>query len=142
MSEEMIDVLGGKIQLPQKEAATLLEAGYLLMELEKATEAEEVFDGVASLLPHSDVPHVALGTLYASQGRWQQALKAHKKALAVKPDSALAMAHMGEVLLFMKKPVEAVEQLQAAQVCESEDSSAAEYAKTLLEAHEMGVFES
>ena len=85
-----------------------MEAGYLLMELNKNGEAEEVFTGMIVLLPNSDVPHVALGNLFFSMGRWHQALKAHKQALKVNPDSALAHAHMGETLLFMKKPDEAV----------------------------------
>jgi tetratricopeptide (TPR) repeat protein len=142
MADDTIQALGGKLNVKQGEPALLMEAGYLLLELNKFQEAEEVFNGVAALLPASEVPHVALGNLYFSQGRWNQALKAHKDALKVRPDSALANAHMGEVLLFMKKPDEAVKALQKAQSMSGDDSNAAEFAKSLLEAHEMGVFDN
>jgi tetratricopeptide (TPR) repeat protein len=142
MTDAMIKGLDGKLDLPQREVALLMEAGYLLMELTKYNEAEEVFTGVAAMLPHSDVPHVALGNLFFSLGRWNQALKAHKDALKANPKSALAHAHIGEVLFFMKKPEEAVKSLKQAQDLGSEDQTAAEFAKTLLEAHEMGVFDS
>jgi len=62
------------------------------VELGKNREAEEVFQGVSALVPHSEVPHMALGHLYFSMGRFNPALKAHQKAIALKSDSAAAHA--------------------------------------------------
>jgi predicted Zn-dependent protease len=70
MSKE--EMITGLIEVPQKQASMLLEAGYLLMELGKNKEAEETFQGVAALLPHSEVPHMALGHLYFSQGKFKR----------------------------------------------------------------------
>jgi tetratricopeptide (TPR) repeat protein len=131
------EILNGLIDVPQSEAALLLEAGYLYMELGKAQEAEDVFAGVASLLPESDVPRVALGNLHFSQGRFQRALKFHSEALKLRPDSAMAQAHVGEALLFLKKTGDALDALNKAIAMEP-DGHAAVFAKALIEAHEAG----
>ena len=96
-------IIHGVIDVPTSEARLLLEAGYLYMELGKPKEAEEVFTGVAGMLPHSDVPMTALGNLHFSQGRYQRALKFHQEALKAQPQSATAQAHVGETLIFLKK---------------------------------------
>lgn len=132
-----VEMLQGLIELPQPEAALLLEVGYLYMEMGKPKEAEEVFAGVSALLPHSDVPHVALGNLEFSQGRYQRALKHHQEALKVKPASALAQAHVGEALLWLKKSDEAKAALEKA-ISMEPDGSAAQFAKALLDAQQQG----
>ena len=38
-------------------------------------EAEEIFAGVAALVPHSEVPLICLGNLAFSQGRYERALQ-------------------------------------------------------------------
>ena len=132
-------IVHGIVDVPQSEIALLLEAGYLYMELGKWKEAQEVFIGVGALIPHSEVPHVALGNAYFSQGNFQQALKAHRTAAKVNPDSALARAHEGEVLLFLKKFREGVDALNKAIAMEPE-GLAADFANSLLEANELGCF--
>ena len=107
-------VLEGLISVPQAEVAMLLEAGYLLMEMGKQKDAEDVFAGVSALLPESDVPRVALGNLEFSRGHFQRALKHHQEALKVRPESALALAHIGESLLFLRKDGEALVALRKA----------------------------
>jgi tetratricopeptide (TPR) repeat protein len=136
MAEEMIR---GLIELPQPEAALLLEAGYLYMEMGKPREAEEVFSGVAALLPHSEIPLVALGNLEFSQGHFQRALKHHQDALKLKPDSALAYAHVGEALIWLKKVDEGVSSLKKAVELDPNGGPAA-FATALLEAHQQGAF--
>jgi len=132
-----VEMLQGLIEFPQPEAALLLEVGYLYMEMGKPKEAEEVFVGVSALLPHSDVPHVALGNLEFSQGRYQRALKHHQEALKVKPASALAQAHVGEALLWLKKADEAKAALEKA-ISMEPDGSAAQFAQALLDAQQQG----
>ena len=130
----------GLVEVPQPEVALILEAGYLLMELGKWKEAQEVFGGASALVPHSDVPHIALGNLLFAQGKFQAALKAHKDALAVDPKSQLARAHVGECLLFLKKFEEGKAELEKA-IAQDPGSVAATFAKSLLEAHDVGVFD-
>lgn len=130
----------GLVDVPQSEVALLLEAGYLLMELGKWKEAQDVFAGVAALLPHSDVPLMALGNLHFSQGKFQQALKCHKDALALVPGSALARAHVGEALLFLKRYDEGKAELDQV-LAQDGDGMAAQFARALLEAHEAGCFD-
>lgn len=109
--EEMIS---GLIELPKSEVVLLLEAGYFLAQMEKYKEAYDLFTGVAGLLPHSDVPCVALGNVFFAQGKLQQALKEHDKAILRDPNSAVAYAHKGEILFFMKKFDEGIEALNKA----------------------------
>jgi tetratricopeptide (TPR) repeat protein len=134
---EAVEIIKGLIDVPQPEAAMLLEAGYLYMEMGKPKDAEEVFAGVAALLPHSDVPLVALGNLEFAQGRYQRALKYHQDALKTKPASALAQAHIGEALLWLKRADEGVKALKKAIELEP-DGMPATFARALLEAHEQG----
>ncbi|MCK6546788.1 tetratricopeptide repeat protein [Myxococcota bacterium] len=136
MSEPVI--VQGIIPVAQSEIALLLESGYLYMEMQKHKEAEEVFSGVAALVPHSEVPLICLGNLAFSQGRYERALKFHKDALVKAPDSALAQAHVGEALLFMKKKPEAKAALEKA-IAMDPSSDAAAFAKSLLDASAAGV---
>lgn len=128
----------GLVPVGQSVVALLLEAGYLFMEMQKFKEAEEVFGGVAALVPHSEVPLICLGNLHFSQGRYERALKFHKDAVSRQPQSALAHAHIGEALLFLKKPEEARTSLQRAIKLEA-DGDASAFAKSLLEALDAGV---
>jgi tetratricopeptide (TPR) repeat protein len=132
-----VEMLKGLIELPQPEAALLLEAGYLFMEMGKPRDAEEVFAGVAALLPHSEIPLVALGNLEFSQGHFQRALKHHQDALKVKPASALAQAHVGEALLWLKKGDDGVKALKKAIDLDPGGASAS-FARALLDAWDQG----
>lgn len=131
------EILHGLIDVPQGEVALLLETGYLYIEMGRPKEAEEVFSGVAALLPESDVPLVALGNLHFAQGRFQRALKFHQDALKLRPDSAVAQAHVGEALLFLKKIDEGKAALSKAIDMDPEGQPAT-FAKALLEALEAG----
>lgn len=131
------EILHGLIDVPQGEVALLLETGYLYMEMGRPKEAEEVFAGVAALLPESDVPLVALGNFHFAQGRFQRALKFHQDALKLRPESAVAQAHVGEALLFLKKTDEGKAALNKA-IEMDPDGQPATFAKALLEALEAG----
>ena len=123
----------GLVTVRQDEVALLLEAGYLYLEMHKPQEAEEVFAGVAALVPLSEVPLICLGNLFFSQGRYERALKFHRDALKRNPNSALAHAHMGEALLFLKRRPEARAALERAVALEP-DGEAAGFARSLLDA--------
>ena len=131
MSEEL--QVSGIVDVRQSEIALLLEAGHLLMEMRKFKEAEEVFQGVSALVPHSEIPLICMGNLAFSLGQKDRALRFHNEALKRVPDSALGHAHRGEVLLFMKKPTEAKEALERSLSIESDGPSAL-FASSLLDA--------
>jgi len=134
------EVVKGIVDVPQNEIALLLEAGYLLMELGKWKEAQDVFGGVNALVPHSDIPLIALGNLHFAQGKFQAALKSHKEALGVAPKSSLARAHVGESLMFLRRFDEGKDELEKA-IGQDPNGIAAEFARSLLDAHEAGCFD-
>ena len=136
MSEPV--VVEGLIPVAQSEIALLLESGYLYMEMQKWKEAEEIFSGVAALVPHSEVPLICLGNLQFSQGRYERALKYQREALQRAPESALAQAHIGEALLFMKKRAEAKTALEKAIEMDPEGDAGA-FARALLDGSAAGV---
>ncbi len=137
MTEDVM--VQGLIPVPKKHLGLLLEAGYLYMELGKNKEAEEVFQGVCALAPHSEVPQMALGHLYFSLGRFNPALKAHQKAVELNPESAAAHASVGETLLFLRKHGEAIAELDKAVALDAV-GSAGQFARALKEAHGLGIF--
>lgn len=127
----------GLVPVPQSEVGLLLECGYLYMEMQKVREAEEIFNGVAALVPQSEVPLICLGNLFFTQGRYDRALKFHKDALRKNPESALAQAHAGEALIFLKKRTEGKAALEKAAQMDPEGAGA--FANSLLDAMAAGV---
>ena len=123
----------GLVEVSREEIALLLESGYLYLEMQKPREAEDVFAGVAALVPQSEVPLICLGNLFFSQGRYERALKFHRDALKRNPESALAHAHAGEALLFMNRRPEAKGALDKA-IALDPDGDAAHFARSLLDA--------
>jgi len=133
----MAQEIAGLVPVSKDEVVILLEAGYVLMDMGRFGEAREVFGGASALLPKSEVPHLALGTLEFAQGRHDKALQEYRKAQGLAPKSGLPRAHAGEALLFLNKPAEAVKELRAAIEVEP-DGDGARLAQALLEAKEAG----
>lgn len=135
---EASEISGSLVPVSRQQAMLLLEAGYLWMDMGQFDKAREVFSGAALLMPRSEVPQIALGTLEFAQGRHDKALQAYRAAQRLAPHSSLPRAHAGEALLFMGKVNEAVKELKAAQDLEPE-SDGARLAQALMEAKEVGV---
>lgn len=133
----MAQEIAGLVTAPRDEVVMLLESGWLLMDLGRFDEARDVFTGAAALLPKSEVPHLAMGTLEFAQGRHDKALQAYRKAQAINPKSGLPRAHAGEALLFLGKVKEAEKELNAAIELDPRGDGA-KLAKALLEAREAG----
>lgn len=133
----MAPEIAGLVPVSKDEVVILLEAGYVLMDMGRFDDARDVFGGAVALLPKSEVPHLALGTLEFAQGRHDKALQEYRKAQALAPKSSLPRAHAGEALLFLNKPAEAVKELKAAIDVEP-DGDGARLAQALLEAKEAG----
>jgi tetratricopeptide (TPR) repeat protein len=132
-------IVQGLVPVRQFDLTLMYEAGYLLIELGKHQEAEDIFQGVASLVPDSEAPMIALGHLYFSQGHYNPALRHHQRAVEINPKSAAAHAACAEALLFLHKPRAALEALQTAMRLEPE-GAIFEFAKALKEAHDIGMF--
>ena len=131
------EIAGSLVPMSQHQARLLLEAGYLWMDLREFDKAKEVLSGVALLMPKSEVPQLALGTLQLAQGHHEKALQAFRAAQKLAPKSGLPRAHVGEALLFMGKVNEALKELKAAQDLDP-DGDGARLAQALLEAKEAG----
>jgi len=131
------DIAHSLVPLQKVQAMILLEAGYLWMDMGKYDKAKEVLAGAAALMPKSEVPQIALGTLEFVQGKHEKALQAYRQAQRLAPRSGLPRAHAGEALLFMGKVNEAMRELKAA--CEVDpEGDGARLAKALIEAKEVG----
>ena len=96
------------------ELAFVMEAGFFYRDAQKFQEAREVFSGVRAMVPKSEVPEVALGTVSFRQGDFDTALKHYERALALSPRSAYVYAHLGEVAIFRKDKKTARTQLKKA----------------------------
>lgn len=90
-------------QVSDAELRVMLEAGFVLREAGKLEEAEAVFRGAMELLPDSDVPRVALGTIELQRGRFAAAQAACEEALQLRPGSLYARVHHAEALLFQQQ---------------------------------------
>jgi len=97
-----------------EEIAILMEAAILSRDMKRFAEAREILKGVRSLVPHSEVPEVALGTVAFHEGDFESAAKHYRRALELNPRSAWATVHMGEVSLFQANRLEARRYLKAA----------------------------
>jgi predicted Zn-dependent protease len=136
-SEKDSDIAGSLVPMQKVQAMILLEAGYLWMDMGEYEKARQVLFGTAALMPKSEVPQLALGTLEFVQGKNQKALQAFRAAQRLAPKSGLPRAHAGEALLFMGKMKEAMKELEAA--CDIEpDGDGARLARALIEAAELG----
>jgi tetratricopeptide (TPR) repeat protein len=122
MAEVKSDIQGSLVPVTKQQAMVMLESGYLWMDLGNHDAARELFAGAAVLMPKSDVPQTALGTLEINVGAYDKALQAFRAAQRLAPKSALARAHAGEALLFMGKLGEAKKELtQAIELGEGPD---------------------
>jgi Flp pilus assembly protein TadD len=123
--------------MAKQQAMLMLEAGYLWMDLGKFDNARELLTGAATLMPKSEVPQIALGTLEFNQGHHEKALQVFRRAQQLAPRAALPRAHCGETLLFMGKVNEAMKELKAALDLEPGSDGAA-FAQALIDAKEAG----
>lgn len=137
MTEAKSDIAGSLVPVSKQQAMLMLEAAYLWMDLGKFDSAREVLGGATLLMPKSEVPQIALGTLEFNQGHFDKALQVFRRAQQLAPRSALPRAHCGEALLFLGKVNEAMKELKSAISLEPE-SDGARFAQALIEAKETG----
>ncbi|MGA9525205.1 MAG: tetratricopeptide repeat protein [Myxococcaceae bacterium] len=133
----MSEIAGSLVPLSKQQAQVLLEAGYLWMDMGQFDKAREVFQGAATLMPKSEVPQLALGTLELAQGRHDKALQSYRAAQRLAPKAGLPRAHVAEALLFLGKTDEALKELKAA-IDADPEGDGGRLAKALLEAKDSG----
>lgn len=134
---ETSEISGSLVPLAKREAMILLEAGYLWLDMGQFDKARDVFAGAAALMPKSEVPQLALGSLEFAQGRHDKALQAYRAAQRLAPNSGLPRAHVAEALLFMGKVPEALKELKAAMDLDP-DGDGGRLAQALIAAKEAG----
>jgi tetratricopeptide (TPR) repeat protein len=140
MPQPTQEIIEGLINVPKREVVAMLEAAYFLMRLQRYHEARDIFQGVAALVPDSDIPLVGLGNVHFAEGKIEQSVKEYEKAIEREPKSALAYAHLGESLLFEKKFDQAVKAIKKAISLEP-NGLPAKFAKELLKAKELKIFD-
>lgn len=96
----------------EEELRVMIESGLVLREAGRLDEAEKVFLGINELVPESDVPLVALSSIAARRGNFEEALRLCDKALQKVPDSLFARVNRAEILLYQQKREEAEVELQ------------------------------
>ena len=116
-----------------EELRVILESGFVLREAGRLDDADAVFRGALELLPDSDVPRVALGTVELQRGRFDRALEACDEALRRRPESLYARVHRAEALLFQRRREEAEAELRAV-ISADADSPHSRTARALLDA--------
>src|SRR5262245_18534325 len=125
------------IPIDREDLVVLMEGGYGDLRMGRFKEAQDVFEGVSVLAPESEVPLVALGSVYFAQVNYDHAIRHYKKARTLKPDSSLAHAYFGESLFFNGKIEEAIYELEEASSLDPEGKSG-DFARVLLSAIKNG----
>jgi predicted Zn-dependent protease len=118
------------------ELRVMMEAGFVLREASKFDDAETVFRGVMELVPASDVPRVALGTVELQRGRFLEAQGLCEEALRLVPSSLYARVHHAEALLFQRRREEAETELHEI-IAADASSPHSRTARALLEAADL-----
>lgn len=125
------------IQIERRDLTVMMEAGYVLLGMQRYKDAFEVFEGVSIMAPDSDVPLVAQGSVKFCEGKFSDAMKLYKDALKIDPESLYAMAYTGEALFFMGKKKDAVKMLQDVNKTDP-DGRAGDFARAFLDAVDKG----
>jgi tetratricopeptide (TPR) repeat protein len=123
--------------LDRENLGLMMEAGYVYLGMQRFKEARDVFEGVTSLAPESEIPLIALGSVDFCQGKFTNAIRRYKKALKLDAESLYAKAYMGEALFFMGKKAEAVKQLEEVNRLDPK-GRAGDFARALLDAINKG----
>ena len=114
----------------------ILEAGFALRYARRLDEAADIFTGVMALLPESDLPQVALGTVELERGKFAEAQAACEEVLQRDPESLYARVHRAEALLFQRRRSEAETELNSI-IAADPASPHSRTARALLEAADL-----
>lgn len=74
------------LEYDSEDANTLFNLGVVYLKINKAEEAQKVFDKLAKILPNDCEVYNLLGVSYSGTGKKAEAIAAWEKSLALKPD--------------------------------------------------------
>jgi predicted Zn-dependent protease len=117
----------------------LLEASQLMASKGKYLEACDILQGVISLIPHRAIGYTFYGDACMEMRKFDDAIKAHQKAVELEPENTFARVHLGEVLLIMKQREKGLEELRKVQEADPNGADGA-LARSLIKASATGVF--
>lgn len=124
------------VKTSEEELRVMIESGLVLREAGRLDEAEKIFRGVSELVPHSDVPLVALSSIAARRGNFDEALRLCDKALQEMPESLFARVNRAEILLYQQRREEAEVELR--EIIETDPTSPhSKTAEVLLDVAQM-----
>jgi predicted Zn-dependent protease len=124
------------VKTDDEELRVMLESGLVLREAGRFDEAEKIFLGVRELAPQSDVPLVALSSVAARRGNFDEAMRLCQEALRLEPSSIFARVNRAEILLYQKKGEEAETDLREI-IEQNPESPHARSAQSLLDVARM-----
>lgn len=125
------------IQLDKESISVMMEAGYIMIGMQRFDQARKVFDGLVALAPDNDIPLVARGSVEFCEGHFEKAIDFYHQALKVNPESLYAKAYIGESLFFKGDKEKAISFLEGVMAKDAGDPAAG-FAKALLEAIHKG----
>lgn len=82
----------------------LAETGFLATEFGLHEQAERIFECLAKLKPGKPSPHIALAMVQARRGRIKEGIAALRDVIDQHPDSELARAVLGSMLIHVGDP--------------------------------------
>jgi predicted Zn-dependent protease len=124
------------IKTGDEELRVMIESGLILREAGRLDEAEQIFRGINELVPHSDVLLIALSSIAARRGDFDEALRLCDKALQEMPESLFARVNRAEILLYQQKREQAEAELR--EIIETDpDSPHSRTAEVLLDVARM-----
>ena len=98
-----------KVKISEEEKNFLVESGFLLLELGKLEEAKNVFKGLISLFPESDLPYAGFSQVLMAGKKANEAENFLKGIISDFKNSQLLKFNLGEALLLNGKLDEAKE---------------------------------
>ncbi|MBI3541234.1 MAG: tetratricopeptide repeat protein [Deltaproteobacteria bacterium] len=126
------------IPISREDLVVMMEGGHLYLRMGRFEEAKEVFEGVSVLTPQSEVPLVAMGSVFFAQMKYDQAIRHYRKAVTLKPDSPYARSFLGESLFFKGRNEEALAELQKAIDLDLQGDMGGGFARSLIDAIQKG----
>ncbi len=136
----MISRYGALVDIDDSEMRLMLECGQFLLETQQHDRAIRVYEGLVAMVPDKLSPRFGLGHTYTASGHRQKAKRVFEQALSVNEEDFLLKTYLAETYLVLGvKETEAFDMLEAAAA--SDDAEAHAYARALLDAQDVGVFE-
>jgi tetratricopeptide (TPR) repeat protein len=103
-ADEFLISLDDAVRQRSDAGALLLLRGSFLFQAGRNAAAAEDFERAARVLPASAVPHDVLGQIHALEGRFDEAVRAQERALALEPANAQLWTNFAEILLRSDHP--------------------------------------